>query len=135
MRKTLLLLSIVALMLAPATGLADRKNIQQPFPSAARTATATSSVYTVRDVDWLVAYLTVTASSGTSPTLDVKVQDTSDGGTTWFDVTGAVFTQVTGSSSSQTVTATRKFGPKFRVVATIAGATPSFTFHVEVMTY
>jgi len=110
------------------------KNIQVPFASAARTATATSDPFDVPDAEVLVCWLSVTASSGSSPTLDVKFQDTPNG-TLWFDIAGASFTQVTGSTSSQIVSATRKFGRKIRAVATIGGTTPSFTFSVFFMSY
>ena len=62
------------------------KNIQVPFASAARTASVNSSTFDVYDHDVLVCFLSVTANSGTTPTLDVKFQDSPDGGTTWFDV-------------------------------------------------
>jgi hypothetical protein len=110
------------------------KNFQQPFASAARTATATSSTFEIYGAETLVCYLSVTAASGTTPTLDVKFQDSPDGGTTWFDIAGATFTQATGTTT-QVVSASRKFARKIRCVATIGGTTPSFTFSVTIMTY
>jgi hypothetical protein len=112
----------------------DTKNRQQPFASAARTATATSSVYDVGNVDNLISYLSVTAASGTSPTLDVKAQDSPDGGTTWFDIAGTSHTQATGATS-EVKSATRKFAPSIRFVATIAGTSPSFTFSLTFVSY
>ncbi|HEX8091835.1 MAG TPA: hypothetical protein VF762_23480 [Blastocatellia bacterium] len=112
----------------------DSKNFQQPFTSAARTATATSSTFTVGNVDNLVGYESVTAASGTTPTLDVKVQDTPDGGTLWFDIAGMTHTQATGATT-EVKSATRKFATKIRVVATIAGTTPSFTFSYTILSY
>jgi hypothetical protein len=110
------------------------KNFQQPFSSAARTATATSSTFEIYGAETLVCYLSVTAASGSSPTLDVKFQDSPDGGTTWFDIAGASFTQAT-AATTQVVSASRKFARKIRCVATIGGTTPSFTFSVTIMTY
>ena len=118
-----------------AAAFPDRKNVQQPFASAARTTSVNSSSFDVGDADVLVCYLSVTAASGTTPTLDVKFQDTNDNGTTFFDIVGTSFTQVTSSPSTQIVSATRKFSRKVRCVVTIAGTTPSFTFHVEMLTY
>jgi hypothetical protein len=111
------------------------KNIQNPFASAARTASANSSAYPVGEADVLVLYVSNTATSGSSPTLDVKMQDSPDGGTTWFDIAGAAITQVTSGTSSQIVTATRKFSKTVRVVVTIGGSSPSFTCAVWFMTY
>ena len=61
----------------------QRKNIQVAFASAARTASANSSSFTVNEADTLVMWVSNTATSGTSPTLDVKMQDSPDGGTTF----------------------------------------------------
>ncbi|HEX8184409.1 MAG TPA: hypothetical protein VF747_06650 [Blastocatellia bacterium] len=130
------LLWLPLLSLAPASVYAQTaKNVQVAFASAARTASANSSPFSVGDADHLVAFLSVTAGTGTTPTLDVKAQDSPDGGTTWFDLTGMSFAQVTGSTSSQTVYATRTFSPKIRFVATIGGTTPSFTFSVHFISY
>ena len=132
-----LIVVTMALLLAPVGALAQQpvKNIQEPFASAARTSTTNSSAFDVYDADVLVAYLNVTANGGTSPTLDVKFQDSPDGGTTWFDIAGASFTQVTTGSSTQVVSATRKFATKVRCVATIGGTSPTFTFSVRFMAY
>jgi hypothetical protein len=132
----------VALVLMPMLALpasaqtpSSPKQVYQPFASAARTASANSSAQDVGNADTLVLYLSVTAGTGTSPTLDVKMQDSPDGGTTWFDIAGTAVTQVTGSSSSQVTSATRKFAKKLRCLVTIGGTTPSFTFAVTYMVY
>jgi hypothetical protein len=139
----MLLIALLALMPIPSTvstvasaaaAAAVDKNFQQPFASAARTATATSSTFELYGAETLVCYLSVTAASGTSPTLDVKFQDSPDGGTTWFDIAGTSFTQATGTTT-QVVSASRKFARKVRCVATIGGTTPSFTFSVTMMSY
>lgn len=119
-------------LLGTAGAQVSKKNVQVPFASAARTASVDSSTFEILDADALVCYLSVTASSGTSPTLDVKFQDSPDG-VTWFDVAGTSFTQVTGSSSSQVISATRKFSRRIRCRVTIAGTSPSFTFAVWFM--
>lgn len=144
-RVGLIVMVAALLALAPIVGLPTTahaqgrgtvaKNIQIPFASAARTASANSSALDAYDHDILVCYLSVTANSGTTPTLDVKFQDSPDGGTTWFDIAGASFTQVTTVNGTQAVSATRKFAGKVRAVATIAGTTPSYTFAVWFMSY
>lgn len=113
------------------------------FSSAARTSTANSADitnYNGRSVKFVLDVGTVT---GTSPTLDVKIQgkDTLSG--TYQDITGAAFTQKTSSTSTDdltialgiTIVANRSISnvvPRiFRAVATIAGTSPSFTFSLS----
>lgn len=96
--------------------------------SAARTATGNSGVLSFRggDKTGLRAQLDVTAASGTSPTLDVTVQDTLDG-TNWNTI--MTFTQAT-ATTRELKTLTTPFSDRLRVLWTIAGTTPSFTFSV-----
>lgn len=75
----------------------------------------------------LVCYLDVGAASGTSPTLDVKLQD-SDDNSSFSDVSGASFTQLTDTGAEELrVTGFRRY---VRAAATIGGTSPSFTFGV-----
>jgi hypothetical protein len=87
----------------------------------------------------VVLVLDVTAASGTSPTLDVKVQvkDTLSG--KYVDLAGAAFAQKTaantsmltiypGSTVAANVSISIPLPDTWRVVATIGGTTPSFTF-------
>lgn len=106
------------------------------FASGTRgTTTGTANDISGANATGAVGFLNVTAQAGTSPTLDVKIQDTPDG-TIWFDVPGLTFTQVTASTGQQTAQATRAIGQKLRAVATVGGsATPTFTFSVSVITY
>lgn len=135
----LLLLSFLALptvsLAAPAPGtltVSPPRTYRVAFPSAARTTTVSNppAGFDVGDIDNLQAYLKVTATSGTTPTLDIVVEDSPDGGVNWFTL--VAFTQVTTSNSSQAVSpaAGRKIGNKVRVTATIGGTTPSYTFAV-----
>lgn len=78
-----------------------------------------------------VAYLNVTAHGGTTPTLDVKFQDSSDGGTTWFDIASGSFTQVTTVDGKSRLVVSN-VGPKVRAVATLGGTTPAYTFTLDV---
>jgi hypothetical protein len=75
--------------------------------------------------------LVVTAASGTTPTLDVKLQTSKDGSGTglgaWRDV--ASFAQATGAASERkSFSGLDRF---VRAVATVGGTTPSFTFSVK----
>jgi hypothetical protein len=68
--------------------------------------------------------------SGTTPTLDGKIQDSADN-SAFADVTGYTFTQVTASTSLQSLNVdTRKVRRYIRYVGTIAGTTPSFSMDV-----
>ena len=71
-----------------------------------------------------VASLHVTAASGTTPTLDVKIQH-SDDDTVWVDLLS--FTQATGATSER-VAVSGTVERYTRAAWTIAGTTPSFTF-------
>jgi hypothetical protein len=105
------------------------------FTPAARTATANGTGVDVTDFEGVAfALLTSAAGTGTSPTLDVKLQD-SDDNSTFADISGATFTQVTNAAASQQLkaidlSAARKF---VRAVATIAGTSPSFTCAVALV--
>lgn len=125
--------------------------------SAARTATDNSGAinFPITDFPGGKFRLECTAASGTSPTLDVAIQTTPDDGTTW--ITCWRFAQTTddadrelttfwalGADGSTDLDAERAalattggalslptpISDKIRVVWTIGGTTPSFTFSV-----
>lgn len=109
------------------------------FGSAARTVTANSSDvdnYSARGVRCL---LDVTAASGTTPTLDVKLQSKDPISGKYVDLPGAAFTQKTAASTDDLTvypgvaetaneTVSDVISGVWRAVATIGGTTPSFTF-------
>lgn len=83
------------------------------------------------------AMLHVTAVSGTTPTMTVKVQHSTDN-SSWADL--ITFTQVTGTtgpasngpvSEFKTVAAGTTVNRYTRVISTIAGTSPSFTYGVS----
>lgn len=94
--------------------------------SATKAATFTSPSFAVDDSEAIVSTLAVTAASGTSPTLNVALEVSYDGGTTWFANAGA-FAQATGVTSE-----TKSFlvagATHGRWKQTIGGTTPSFTY-------
>lgn len=95
--------------------------------SAARTTSGNSTAVSGwGSVSRLRAQLDITAASGTTPTLDVVLEDTLDG--TNYHTIGA-FTQAT-AAGRQAVNVTTPFTDQVRVRWTIAGTTPSFTFSV-----
>lgn len=99
-------------------------------PSTARTATGNGQAIVDSDRgDTLSLVVNVTAASGTTPTLDLAVQWSVDG-TTWAPAeTPDAFTQIT-TTGAKVKTFTVK-APSYRVVWTIGGTTPSFTFTVH----
>ncbi len=103
---------------------------------AALTATTNGSAVDTLGYNSAAVSLEVGAVSGTTPTLDVKIQESADGSTGWADVSGATFTQVTASNNSQILrveglgTSRKRY---LRAVETIAGTTPSFTMAIEIL--
>lgn len=101
------------------------------LPNASRTATVNGSWVDVRAYEGDIAILLdVGPVTGTTPTLDAKIQDASDGtGTGVADVAGGAFTQVTASNSKQKISIPAgSVQGWIRIVGTIAGTTPNFTF-------
>lgn len=69
--------------------------------------------------------------SGTTPTLDAKIQDSPDN-TNWTDVAGATFTTVDDSASKQTLRVhTREVERYIRVVLTPGGTSPIYLASVN----
>lgn len=110
------------------------------FPSAARTSSANSSDQTNHHARGVRLHLDITAASGTSPTLDVKLQ--AKIGSQYIDIAGAAFAQKTTTGTDELVvypgvaeTANESVSdiiPRtWRAVATIGGTTPSFTFRLD----
>ncbi len=74
------------------------------------------------------------AGAGTSPTNNVKVQDSADN-STFADVAGLAFTQVTNAAASRQklVFDTKDVRRYVRLVATIGGTTPSFVQSAQIV--
>lgn len=97
--------------------------------SAARTASGdTGTLSGFSDLGKLRAQLEVTAAAGTSPTLDVVLEDSLDG-TSWNTI--GTFAQLT-TTGREVIDITGLFADRLRVRWTIGGTSPSFTFSVLV---
>lgn len=96
--------------------------------SAARTTTGNSGAISVATGGGIAGIINVTAVSGTSPTLDVTLEESFDNGTTWQLAWSAV--RLVGVSTVH-IPAMRVAGLR-RWVWTIGGTTPSFTFAINV---
>jgi len=101
-------------------------------PTAARTATGQTSGIDLKDYDGDVVFLLDSAAgTGTSPTLDVTIEDSADD-SSFAAVTDAAFTQVTGTASAQKLVVNKDSARRYvRVKYTVGGTTPSFTFSVN----
>lgn len=95
--------------------------------SGAQTATAShTTISGLGSFTQAIITLNITAVSGTTPSLTVKLQTSDDGGTTWYDLPSATFTAAT-AVSTQIIQLSAPFGDTLRAVSTITGTTPSFT--------
>ena len=103
--------------------------------AARRTSTLTGTGIDVLDYEGVaLAVLNASEGTGTTPTLDVKLQH-SDDDSTYADVTSGAFAQVTdvaGTAGVQILKVNVSDLKRYvRVIGTIAGTTPSFDFGVE----
>ena len=94
------------------------------FASAARAASADGATHDCSGMVSGVAYLSVTACTGGSDTLDVKIQDSPDG-TVWYD--NVAFTQATAATTEKKALVA-PFGRYLRAVGTNgSGATATYS--------
>lgn len=108
------------------------------FPSAAYTATTNKNFSTYSSRGGILT-LDITAVTGTTPSMTVKLQHRDQLSGQYVDIPGAAFAAKTTTGTSTlvvypgaTVAANASistiFGDEVRAVATISGTTPSFTF-------
>jgi hypothetical protein len=93
------------------------------------TASAQSGIIFVGAFKELSIFLDAANVSGTTPTLDVKIE-TSPDGTNWYQI--GTFTQVTTVASKQVLTlgsgfTTQGFGNQIRANYTAGGTSPNYT--------
>lgn len=112
-------------------------------PAGAQAATFNSSDFEMPTGGvGLILFLNISAATGTTPTLDVKVQGKDSISGNYVDVPGAAFAQKTGTGTSALVihpaitastnVAIAQVVPKtFRVVSTLGGTTPNFTMSIS----
>lgn len=92
--------------------------------SAALTTTTTSSTITPAAGISYQVNIPVTVVSGTTPTLDVTIEESDDTGTNWYRVYDFPRITATGIYRSPHIPF---FGNRVRYVQTVGGTTPSFT--------
>jgi hypothetical protein len=80
-------------------------------------------------------FLDVTAKGGTTPSLDVQIEWSSDDGTTWFTAETAAddaFAQLADPAIPTTVAKSFTVrAPWYRLISTVAGVTGTITFAVD----
>lgn len=102
--------------------------------SAAITTTTTSGAIQPGQIGNIgansqVFHFAVTAFSGTSPTLDIAIEESSDAGTNWNRV--YEFPRVTGTGNWTSPRIPNIGGRSYRYVRTVGGTTPSFTMSLN----
>jgi hypothetical protein len=98
--------------------------------SAARTTTLTGTGVDLQTYEGNVGVIlnSSAATAGSSPTLDVKIQDSADN-SSFADVSGLTFTQVTDAASVQLLRVPKSVRRYIRAVGTIGGtSSPAFTY-------
>lgn len=79
----------------------------------------------------LMAFTTVTANGGTTPTLDIRVQYSPDGKN--FIDSGDAFTQITTTNSVTVKKLTANFGKYMRLGLVLGGTAPTYTLSVVII--
>jgi len=113
----------------------DKLTVVAGKATGAVTSTATSSAIDLLEYDGdVLLVLDCAAGTGTSPTLDVKITNSDASGGTYTDLSGATFTQVTDSASMQTLVINKDSAERYiKIVQTITGSSPSFTFSINLI--
>ena len=145
------LLFVVAALLVLPPALAGAKRIEL-LASTALNSNGNSSSFTLSTVRELMVGVDVTAGSGTSPTLDLWLQGSDDGGTTWYDLvadqvlptadaaaSGTVTTSARDIVDNKTTTTAESFVAVYKSIPTdrirlkwkIGGTSPEFTLSVS----
>lgn len=94
--------------------------------AARRTATANGAGVDMLDYEGsAIVVLDCGAIGGTSPTLDVRLQESDTSGGTYTDVAGGGYTQITAAGTQKLTLAIQNTKRWIRVASTIGGTTPT----------
>lgn len=115
--------------------IADDLQLLTLAAAAAVTATGNGTGVDVTSfVGQVAVVLTSAAGTGTTPTLDVKLQQSDTLSGTYTDISGATFSQVVAAASVQKISLNvDSVKPFIRIVDTVGGTTPSFTRCVSLL--
>lgn len=123
------LVQVVRAETAAVTATPTQGVLAQDITSAARTSSGASSIATSVQLSY-GSVISVTAASGTLPTMDLVLQESYDNGNSlWYDKYHVERITTTGTWY---VPPLPQAG-KHRWVYTIGGSTPSFTFKIDIM--
>lgn len=106
----------------------DKASVEEVLPGVRVTATGNGTGVDCQDYVGKAKFILITsAGGGTSPTLDVKLQDSADN-STWADISGATFTQVTDAADATEAISVDIDGADryIRAVKTVTGTSPTF---------
>ena len=109
-------------------------------PSVTQNQTQTTGTFATGPIveagfaNWATGYINVSAASGTTHTLDAKLQYSNDMDT-WSDIPGGAITQITGTVGSAICTGPVP-GEYVQLLVTIGGTgTPSVTFSAALLVF
>jgi hypothetical protein len=104
-------------------------------PSASLNANGNGAAIDLGAYEGEVAVMLAAKSvSGTTPTLDVKLQDSDDGVAGWADIGGMAFAQVNTVASSQKLALKSDSCKRYiRAVDTVGGTTPVYARSVQAL--
>jgi hypothetical protein len=137
--KGLLILSLLTLasFAIAEVNLGDNLQVKNVLPVAAVTASANGSAIDLQELSGQVAAMADVSApvAGSSPTMDLKLQDSADGSTGWADVSGGAFVQVTSAASNQKLSLNKDSLKRYvRVVKTIGGtSSPQYLVSVKIL--
>lgn len=120
--------------------LSDSVLVKRALATQALTATANGAGVDCRGFDRACLVVNVGTAGGTSPTLDVKLQESSDDGAvdTYADVASATFTQVTTANDVAAFLADIDLTKReryLRAVFTVGGTSPSIPTSAEFLLF
>jgi hypothetical protein len=100
--------------------------------SAASANVSSGSIAAQGQAAYVLGMVQITAITGTSPTLVVKLQESSDN-STWSDIVGATTVSLTAAGSA--VFFGKPAKGYVQVVATIGGTTPAVTANIAAIVF
>jgi hypothetical protein len=95
------------------------------IPSASLTSTTTTAAITPGNGISYQVNIVVSAVTGTSPTLDVSIEESDDSGTSWFKVYD--FARITNGVATYRSPIIPLTGNRVRYVQTVGGTSPNYT--------
>lgn len=116
------------------TNFGDVPTVTAVVPVATFTSDTNGSAIDIRNYTGEAAVIMQCTAGSGNMTCNVKLQASADGSTSWADITGAAFTAVTTTASTQKISInTNETDRYIRAVVDVGGTTPSFVLGVSVL--